>query len=425
MILPSNPFARYDSAARVPRRFAHARAQQMHAPAESPKPTLGFILLAGALTAFGAVSIDFYLPALPDIARHFGATAAAAQLTMSAFLAGMAIGQLGWGPLADRVGRRPPLLAGILIYTLASLALTRVPGIEALSAGRFVQGLGASAGLVIARAVIRDRYDTIESARLFSLTFLVLAIAPMLAPTAGAWLLAHAGWESIFLVLAAFGLIVGVSVLFGLPESRSAATAEQAAGETPLQSYAAALKNRRVLAFVGAGAFNSAALFTYVSASPALFIEHYRQPPSAFGGIFALNALGLVIASQLNRAALSRWHPAVVARWGSAAALGFATLLLLLSLAGVDSMIVTMGFLFFGLGSYGFVSANASALALGAMPQRAGSISGLIGAGAFLFGALASAITAPFAASGPLPMAAAMAMGFLGAMLCIRLAIRS
>ncbi|PZU49902.1 MAG: Bcr/CflA family drug resistance efflux transporter [Sphingomonas sp.] len=397
----------------------------MHAPTESAKPTIGFILLAGALTAFGAISIDFYLPALPDIARDFGATAAAAQLTMSAFLAGMAIGQLGWGPLADRVGRRPPLLAGILVYTLASLALARVPSIEALTAGRFVQGLGASAGLVIARAIIRDRYDTTESARLFSLTFLVLAIAPMLAPTAGAWLLAHSGWESIFLVLAAFGLIVGLAALFGLPESRTAATAAQAAHETPLQSYRAALDDRRVLAFVGAGAFNSAALFTYVSASPALFIEHYQQPPTAFGWIFALNALGLVIASQANRAALNRWSPAFVARKGSAAALVFATVLLALSVAGVDDMVVTMALLFLGLGSYGFVSANASALALGAMPQRAGSISALIGAGAFLFGALASAITAPFAATGPLAMAAAMAAGFLGAMICIRIASRA
>ena len=399
-------------------------AKTMHAPVESRRPTLGFVLLAGALTAFGAVSIDFYLPALPDIARHFGAGPAAAQLTMSAFLAGMAIGQLGWGPLSDRVGRRPPLLAGILLYTLASLALTRMPSIEALAAGRFVQGLGASAGLVIARAVIRDRYDTTESARLFSLTFLVLAIAPMLAPTGGALLLARWGWESIFLVLAAFGLIVGVSVLFRLPESRTAATAEQAAGETPLQSYRAALADRRVLSFVGAGAFNSAALFTYVSASPALFIDHYARPPSAFGWIFALNALGLVIASQLNRAALTRWPPALIARRGSAAALAFAALLLLLSALGVDNMAVTMALLFFGLGSYGFVSANASALALGAMPHRAGSISALIGAGSFLFGALASAITAPFAAAGPLAMAAAMAAGFLGAMICIRRAIR-
>ena len=397
----------------------------MHAPAPASRPSLGFILLAGSLTAFGAVSIDVYLPALPGIARHFGASAAAAQLTMSAFLAGMAIGQLGWGPLSDRIGRRPPLLTGILIYTLASLALTLVPSIHALTAGRFVQGLGASAGLVIARAIIRDRYDTTESARLFSLTFLVLAIAPMLAPSLGAWLLAHWGWQSIFLVLAAFGFLVGLAALFRLPESRTSATAEQAAGETPLQSYRAALANRRVLAFVGVGAFNSAALFTYVSASPALFIEHFGQPPAAFGWIFALNAVGLVISSQLNRLALSRHSPATIALHGSAAALCFAALMLAATLAGFDSMAITMVLLFLALGSYGFVSANASALALGAMPQRAGSISALLGAGAFLFGALASAVTAPFAASGPLAMATAMAAGFLGAMFCIRAAVRA
>ncbi|MCG2841969.1 multidrug effflux MFS transporter [Sandaracinobacter sp. RS1-74] len=387
----------------------------MHAPVPADnRPTTGFILLAGSLTAFGALSIDLYLPALPSIARDFGATAAAAQFTVSAFLAGMAIGQLGFGPLSDRVGRRLPLLAGILLYTLASLALVFAPSIETLSAGRFVQGLGACAGVVISRAVVRDRFDTTESARLFSLTFLVLAVAPMLAPTLGAGLMHLFGWHSIFLVLVAFGLAVGAAVFFGLPESLSPEAAAQAAGESPLGSYWAALKDPHVLGFVGAGALNGASLFAYIAASPALFMEHFHQPPSAFGWIFALNALGLVFTTQINRRLLLRFPPDVVARRGSLAALGFAAILLLLALFGQAGLGVTMALLFLGLGSYGFVSANSSALALGAMPERAGAISALIGAGAFAFGALAGALTAPFAAAGPLAMAAAMAAGFAG-----------
>lgn len=396
----------------------------MHAPAPparpTPRPTLGFILLAGALTAFGAVSIDFYLPALPAIAAEFGTTAAAAQLTMSAFLAGMAIGQLGFGPLSDRMGRRPPLLAGILLYTLASIALVFVPSIEALTAGRFVQGLGACAGVVIARAVVRDRFDTTESARLFSLTFLVLAVAPMLAPTAGAGLMHLFGWHSIFVVLALFGVVVGVAVFLALPESRSAQTAAQAAAESPLGSYGAALRDRRVLGFVAAGALNGASLFAYVAGSPALFMDHFGEPPSAFGWIFALNALGLIIASQVNRRLLLHYAPARIARAGSVAALGFALILLVLSAISEPSLAATMALLFLALGSYGFVAGNSSALALGAMPQRAGAISALIGAGSFAFGALAGTLTAPFAAEGPLAMATGMALGFAGSAYALR-----
>lgn len=392
----------------------------MHASFPANRPSLGFVLLAGSLTAFGAISIDLYLPALPTIARDFGTTAAAAQLTMSTFLAGMAIGQLGFGPLSDRVGRRGPLLAGILLYTLSSLALVFVPSIEALSAGRFVQGLGACAGVVIARAIVRDRFDTTESARLFSLTFLVLAVAPMLAPSAGAGLMHLFGWHSIFVALALFGLIVGLAVYFGLPESRSAATQAQAASESAWGSYRAALRNPRVRGFVAAGALNGASLFAYVAGSPALFIEHFAQRPSAFGWIFALNALGLIIASQVNRRLLLRYPPTLIARRGAVAALGFASAQLLLAAFGLATLPVTMLLLFLGLGSYGFVAGNSSALALGEMPQRAGAISALIGAGSFAFGAIAATLTAPFAAAGPLAMAAAMATGFAGSAYALR-----
>ena len=378
------------------------------------KPSIGLILLLGALTAFGAISIDLYLPALPAIAEHFGTPVAGSQITMSAFLLGMAIGQLGFGPLSDRIGRKPPLVAGAIIYTLASLAIMYAPSIEWMAAGRFVQALGACAGVVIARAVVRDRYDTTESARLFSLMFLVLSVAPMLAPTFGAMLLSAFGWQSIFLALAIFGLISGLSVLFGLSESRSHETAAQAASESTWQSYRAALADPMVLGLVLAGALNGAAFFTYISASPALFMEHFGQSPEAFGWIFAVNAGGLVIASQLNRMALKHASPARIARIAIRTALGFSFLYLALALAGLATMPITMVLLFLSLGSFGFVSGNTSALALGAMPIRAGAISALIGAGSFALGAAASALTAPFAAQGPTSIAVGLAAGFAG-----------
>lgn len=182
----------------------------------------------------------------------------------------------------------------------------------------------------------------------------------------------------------------------------------------------AALKNPKVLGYVAAGSLNGAALFAYVAGSPALFMEHFHQPPSAFGWIFALNAMGLIIASQVNRRLLLRFPPAAIARKGSVAALFFASAQLLLAAFGLATLPVTMLLLFLALGSYGFVAGNSSALALGAMPQRAGSISALIGAGSFAFGAAAGALTAPFAADGPLAMAAAMAVGFAGSAYALR-----
>lgn len=386
----------------------------MHNSRTATRPTFGFILLVGALTAFGAVSLDLYLPALPAIADDFNASIAAAQLTMSTFLAGMAIGQLGFGPLSDRLGRRPPLLAGILLYTLSSVALLFVPTIEALSAGRFVQGLGACAGVVIARAVVRDRFDTTETARLFSLTFLVLAIAPMLAPTLGAVMLTWFGWPSIFMLFALFGLVVGLAVLFGLPESRSVETAAQAVGETAFASYVAAFRHPMVRGLVLAGGLNGAALFAYIVASPALFIEYFGKNPADFALIFACNMLGLIVTSQLNRRLLRRYGPAALARWGALVALLFSALLVLLALAGLATLPVTMLLLFFGIGSYGFVSANTSAMALEPMPERAGAISALLGSVSFAFGALVALLTAPFAADGPLAIAVAMGVGFAG-----------
>ncbi|WP_199555017.1 multidrug effflux MFS transporter [Sandaracinobacteroides hominis] len=386
----------------------------MHAPAKPARPSVGLVILLGALTAFGAISIDLYLPALPTIARHFHAPVAAAQITMSAFLAGMALGQLVFGPLSDRIGRRIPLIAGALIYTFASLALALAPSIEMLAVGRFVQALGACAGVVIARAVVRDKFDTTESARLFSLMFLVLSVAPMLAPSLGALLLEISGWQSIFLVLSAFGLISAAAIWFGLPESRSVETALHAASESPLQSYRAALQNRRVLGTVLAGALNGAALFTYIGTSPALFMEYFGQNPHAFGWIFAVNAGGLVIASQINRYLLLRYTPARIAHFAVLAATFFAAVLLLLSILGLATMPVTIALLFLGLGSFGFVGGNTSALALGAMPIRAGAISALIGAASFAVGAVASAITAPFASNGPTAMAAGILAGFAG-----------
>lgn len=386
----------------------------MHGTLDRPHASLGFILLLGGLTAFAAFTIDTYLPALPTIAREFGATAGEVQKTMSVFFLGMAFGQLIYGPLSDRIGRRAPLLIGCVTYVAASLLCAFAPSLGWLVAGRLGQALGACAGVVVARAVVRDRCDAQESARLFSLLTLVLGIAPMLAPTAGAALMALFGWRAIFGVLALFGALLGVCVWRFLPESRTEATAAVAAAESPLASYLALFRDRRLTGFLLGGAFNGAALFTYVASVSHVFIDFYGATPSAFGWIFAANAVGLIAASQVNRRLLS-FHPAErIMAWGSICATLGGVFIVALALTGAGGMFAMMAAIFLALSSYGFVSSNSMALALDCDPTRAGAISAASGAASFMFGAAASTVAGLLDDGTAFPMALVMAISFAG-----------
>jgi DHA1 family bicyclomycin/chloramphenicol resistance-like MFS transporter len=386
----------------------------MHAPS-SPSPrraSLGFLLLVGAMTAFGAISIDLYLPALAVLAVDFGVPAARMQQTMASFFVGMGLGQLAWGPLSDRLGRRAPLLAGCLLYTLASLAAAFSPSLEAMTAARFAQAIGASAGVVIARAVVRDRFDTLESARVFSLLFLVLGVAPLLAPLIGALLLEMAGWEWIFILLALFGAGLAVAVWRFLPETRSTATAAFARGESPLASYRAALGHRAVLGYVLAGAANGVGFFAYIGGAPLLFMAHFGLSAFQFSLAFAVTATGLILVTQLNRVLLGRFSPEALLVTGSAGAALCALLLLLLALGGAPGFLAFFALIFLAIGSYGMVAANSMALALSHMPTRAGTVSALIGAVSLGAGAISTFVGSRAGLPIPLLLALQMAVGF-------------
>lgn len=389
-------------------------AAQMHAPPSlAPRrASLGFILLVGAMTAFGALSIDLYLPALPVLALEYAVPAARMQQTMASFFVGMGLGQLAWGPLSDRLGRRAPLLGGCLLYTLASLAAAFAPSVEAMTAARFVQALGASAGVVIARAVVRDRFDTLESARVFSLLFLVLGVAPLLAPLLGAVLLETVGWEAIFLVLALFGAGLAAAVWRLLPETRTAATEAFARSESAHTSYRAALGDRAVLGYVLAGAANGIAFFAYIGGAPLLFMAHFGLSSVEFSLAFALTALGLIIVTQLNRVLLGRFSPATLLVTGSIGAALAAGAFLLLALLGEPTLAAVFPLIALAIASYGMVAANSMALALSHMPARAGTVSALIGAVSLGAGALSTLGGSLATLSIPTMLALQMALGF-------------
>ena len=385
----------------------------MPAPTASiRRPSLGEILLLGSLTAFGAVTIDLYLPTLPAIARDYGTSAAAVQLTLSTFFVGMALGQLFFGPLSDRIGRRPTILIGCAVYVAASLFCALAPTIEALVAGRFFQALGCCAAMVTCRAIVRDRYDHRDSARIFSLLMLVLAIAPLLAPTVGGWIAAAAGWHAVFYAFVAVGVAISAAVGLRLDESRSAATAQAARGQDVLSAYARLLGHKRLIGYLLVGAANGATLFSYIAASPDLVVNSWGFSESQFGLVFAAIAVGVVGSSQVNRLLLKHRSPDAIlalATLGAAAA-GVALWLVALFDAPVP---VVLAAVFVALSSNGLIAANASAGALNVDPLRAGAISGLMGGINFGMGAAASALAAAMYDGTARPLAANVAVALL------------
>ncbi|WP_273434454.1 multidrug effflux MFS transporter [Sandarakinorhabdus limnophila] len=385
----------------------------MPAPTASIRqPSLGEILLLGSLTAFGAVTIDLYLPTLPAIARDYGTSAAAVQLTLSTFFVGMALGQLFFGPLSDRIGRRPTILIGCAVYVAASLFCALAPTIEALVAGRFFQALGCCAAMVTCRAIVRDRYDHRDSARIFSLLMLVLAIAPLLAPTVGGWIAAAAGWHAVFYAFVAVGVAISAAVGLRLDESRSAATAQAARGQDVLSAYARLLGHKRLIGYLLVGAANGATLFSYIAASPDLVVNSWGFSESQFGLVFAAIAVGVVGSSQVNRLLLKHRSPDAILAWATlgAAAAGVALWLVALFDAPVPVVLVAV---FVALSSNGLIAANASAGALNVDPLRAGAISGLMGGINFGMGAAASALAAAMYDGTARPLAANVAVALL------------
>ncbi len=257
---------------------------------------IGFLLLVGALSAFPPVSTDIYLPALPDLTRDLGGTTAQGQQTLAAFFLGLSVGQLVCGPWSDRVGRRPVLVAGVLIYLATCLACGLVQSMPLMIALRFVQAAGASAGVVISSAMVRDRFDHRESAKVLSMVLLVRGVGPIVAPIIGGLIVTLGGWRSIFWVLAGFAAILGGVVLLLMDETRTDAVAERARTESPFGAFAAVLSNGRIMAYVAASCLNFGCLFTWVATAPFLLIGAYHIPPLWFGWVFGINAAGFMAA---------------------------------------------------------------------------------------------------------------------------------
>lgn len=378
-------------------------------------------IILGTLSAFGPLSIDMYLPGLPAIGREFGADTAAAQFSLSAFLIGLAFGQAFYGPIADRVGRRMPLLFGCVLYAVASLGCVFAPTIGSLIGLRFAQALGGCAGMVIARSVVRDLFDARESARMYSFLMLVMGLAPITAPLIGGQLLVFFGWRSIFAVLAAFGLICVALVLFGLPETLPRERRSTAGLGQVFRAYGSLLADRQFVGFALAGGFISAAMFVYIAGSPFVLIDLYGVAPEQYGWIFGANALGLIVASQINRRLLLRSSGETIMRTAIGTIVGSAVLLVLAAATGFGGLFGLLPPLFVCIAGYGLVAPNATAAAMAPYGRMAGSASALLGTLQFSVGALAGVLVGVLHNGTAVPMAAMIAVCALAALLAFQM----
>ncbi|AWW39863.1 MFS transporter [Streptomyces sp. AS58] len=402
--------------------LSRAAAPTKRPPVRAQRRTgLLVTFLLGGLTATPPLAMDMYLPALPRVGESLHAPAATVQLTLTACLAGMAVGQLVVGPMSDRWGRRRPLLAGLVVYVVATVLCALAPTAESLVAFRLVQGLAGAGGIVIARAVVRDLYDGVAMARFFSTLMLVSGAAPIVAPLIGGQILRVTDWRGVFVVLAVVGVLLTAVVGARLPETLEPADRHQGGVGEALHAMRRLLADLPFTGYMLSGGFTFAALFAYISASPFVVQEIYGASPQTFSLLFAVNSVGLVVAGQINgkvlvgRVSLERVFAAGL---GIVVLAAVALLLMSLDVFGETGLTPIAVALFVLMSAMGFALPNAQSLALLRVRHSAGSASALLGATSFLVGAVASPLVGIAGEHTAVPMAVVQLAAALVAVGC-------
>ncbi len=375
----------------------------------------GWLILMGLLIAIAPLSIDMYLPAFPDMEGDLAHGTGQAEFTLASFFVGIALGQIFYGPLSDRFGRKPPLYAGLGIYVLASLGCAWAASLESLAAWRFLQALGGCSGMVIARAVIRDRCEAQQAARAFSMALLVMGVAPILAPLLGGWINAALGWRALFLTLAGFGLFCLGLVHWAMAETRIPPPGATLSLTRSLGDFRTLLGERGFLGYSLTGSLVSAGMFAYIAGSPHVLMEVYGVPPEHFGWVFGINALGFIAASQLNARLLRHTALAILLRRALRLTALTGLALAGFALHGEPPMLPLLASLFLFMTSLGMVSPNAQAGALANHGRMAGTASALMGTLQFTGAALTGAGLGLWGDAGVTALTTVMALCGLGA----------
>lgn len=391
-------------------------------PEHPMRPRGSLLATLAALAAFGPMSLDFYLPAFPAIAADLGAPASQVQLTFAACLLGLGLGQLFYGPLSDRFGRRPPLLAGLTLYTTASLLVAVAPDIRVMAGLRLLQGIGGSAGIVIGRAIVRDSFSGRDLSRAYSVVTSVAMTAPLLAPSLGAVLLRWAGWHVLFLVLALFGIACAVAVL-RLPETHPSHHRTDHGAIRAAAVYVGLLRRRAFLVPASLAALSSSALLGYVGASSLVFIGEYGVSPQAFALIFMVMAVFFILGGQINMRIVHRVPARRIVVTALAVEVLFLSVLAVLASRGAPLWLVLVVLAVPKVG-LGMILPNAVAETMRPFPGSAGSASALMGTaqmgGAGLVAALMARLGAATMATTATIMLVAMAIALLIATTLLR-----
>jgi DHA1 family bicyclomycin/chloramphenicol resistance-like MFS transporter len=377
------------------------------------------ILILGALATISPFSIDMYLPAFPAIARDLRTTIDQVQLSLTSYLVGISVGQLVYGPLLDRYGRKGPLYSGLILYVLASLACAYTDSVQSLILMRFVQALGGCVGMVAAQALVRDLFPVSRTAQAFSLLTLVIAVSPMIAPTVGGYVTVLFGWHSVFIVLGAITLLIMVCVHLALPEGKKPDPTLSLKPRSVIQNYYQVMTQPQFLVFSLVNAVASSAPFAYIAGSPDVLMNLYRVTEKEYGWIFAFLAFAMIGSTQLNHFLLKKFRSERIIRCTLLYQSATGLLLVVGVWGGWYSLPVLLGLMFIFLTGQGLTSPNASALSLAPFTRLAGNASALMGSLRLGIGGLVSAAVSLLHNRTALPMVGMMTFCAVGGLLLL------
>ncbi len=392
-------------------------SQELPAPGrEARRPSRRQIIILGALSAFGPLSLDMYLPGLPSLTRELGASASAGQLTITGCMLGLGLGQLVAGPVSDSLGRRRPLLAGLAGYIVASLACAAAPSIGVLIVVRLIQGMAGGVGVVIARAVVRDLCEGAVAARMFSLLMAITGVAPVFAPLIGGQALALTSWRGVFVILAAIGVPLLLVAIFGLPETLPVQRRHGGGLGPTLRTFGRLLRDRRFSPYAFAFSLSFAAMFAYIAGSSFVLENIYGLSPQAFSVVFAINSAGLIAMSQVGGRLVGSVGAPLLLRRGLVGVFVASVAALLITVGGLGLGWLLVSF-FVLLSANGIVLPNGTAAALAEQEGALGAASALLGLGQFGFGALVAPLVGLAGSHDALPMAIVIAVAGCAAIL--------
>ena len=378
-----------------------------------PSPFFRIALVLGLLQAIGPFAIDMYLPALPSIGASLGASASAVQASLMAFFISLGLGQMVYGPASDMLGRKPPLVFGLLLFGVGSVGCALAPDIQTLVVWRFIQGLGACAGMVVPRAVVRDLHTGPEAARLMALLTLVFSVSPILAPLFGSFLIEWSSWRAVFWAVTVAAALAIVLLASSLEETRSVAQRQGSSVRSALAGYGLLLRDGHFIGLVLIGGFGISSFFAYLANSSFVLIDHYGLTPRQYSYAFAANAASFIGMSQFTGRLVKRFGMLPLVRGSVFGYAGFMLLALLLNLGGLDGMWTMLGLLFIGYGFLGLVLPTSSVLALDAHGAIAGTASALMGTLQFMTGAAVMATVGLFVDGTARPMLSGIAAAAL------------